>query len=208
MSARPQGHGRRRRQRRRDLRRGARARATTPTSCSSTSRRACRRARRSTSTRWAPLLGYEPNVVGTNDYDETAGSSVVVITAGLPRAPGMSRDDLVDDERADRRRRHREGRSPRRPTRSWSSSRTRSTRCATSRRTSRACRASACSAWPGSSTPRASDLHRLGDRRLGQGRHDARARRPRRPDGAARQRDPVGGVPLRKLVSDGARSRR
>jgi malate dehydrogenase len=42
-----------------------------------------------------PVLGYEPKVVGTNGYDETAGSDVVVITAGLPRQPGMSRDDLV-----------------------------------------------------------------------------------------------------------------
>jgi malate dehydrogenase len=41
------------------------------------------------------VLGYEPNVVGSNDYDATAGSDVVVITAGLPRSPGMSRDDLV-----------------------------------------------------------------------------------------------------------------
>src|SRR5579859_4669010 len=41
------------------------------------------------------VLGYEPNVVGSNSYEETAGSSVVVITAGLPRKPGMSRDDLV-----------------------------------------------------------------------------------------------------------------
>jgi malate dehydrogenase len=41
------------------------------------------------------VLGYEPNVVGTNGYEETAGSEVVVITAGLPRKPGMSRDDLV-----------------------------------------------------------------------------------------------------------------
>jgi malate dehydrogenase len=41
------------------------------------------------------VLGYEPNVVGSNDYDPTAGSDVVVITAGLPRSPGMSRDDLV-----------------------------------------------------------------------------------------------------------------
>src|SRR5262249_28611121 len=39
--------------------------------------------------------GYEPNVTGSNGYEETAGSSVVVITAGLPRSPGMSRDDLV-----------------------------------------------------------------------------------------------------------------
>jgi malate dehydrogenase len=41
------------------------------------------------------VLGFEPNVVGSNAYDETAGSDVVVITAGLPRSPGMSRDDLV-----------------------------------------------------------------------------------------------------------------
>jgi malate dehydrogenase len=41
------------------------------------------------------VLGYEPTVTGTNGYDETAGSDVVVVTAGLPRAPGMSRDDLV-----------------------------------------------------------------------------------------------------------------
>jgi malate dehydrogenase len=41
------------------------------------------------------VLGYEPRVVGSNGYDETAGSEVVVITAGLPRSPGMSRDDLV-----------------------------------------------------------------------------------------------------------------
>jgi len=41
------------------------------------------------------VLGYEPNVTGTNDYEPTAGSDVVVVTAGLPRSPGMSRDDLV-----------------------------------------------------------------------------------------------------------------
>jgi malate dehydrogenase len=41
------------------------------------------------------ILGYEASITGSNDYDATAGSSVVVITAGLPRAPGMSRDDLV-----------------------------------------------------------------------------------------------------------------
>jgi malate dehydrogenase len=42
-----------------------------------------------------PVLGYEANIVGSNGYEETAGSSVVVITAGVPRKPGMSRDDLV-----------------------------------------------------------------------------------------------------------------
>jgi malate dehydrogenase len=41
------------------------------------------------------VLGYEPNVSGSNGYEETEGSSVVVVTAGLPRSPGMSRDDLV-----------------------------------------------------------------------------------------------------------------
>jgi malate dehydrogenase len=41
------------------------------------------------------VLGYEPNVLGTNGYEGTAGSAVVVITAGKPRSPGMSRDDLV-----------------------------------------------------------------------------------------------------------------
>src|SRR5213079_1669983 len=40
-------------------------------------------------------LGYEPSIKGSNGYDETAGSDVVVVTAGLPRSPGMSRDDLV-----------------------------------------------------------------------------------------------------------------
>jgi malate dehydrogenase len=43
----------------------------------------------------APVLGYEPTVTGSNGYEETEGSDVVVITAGLPRKPGMSRDDLV-----------------------------------------------------------------------------------------------------------------
>ena len=41
------------------------------------------------------VLGYEPRVTGSNSYDESAGSDIVVITAGLPRSPGMSRDDLV-----------------------------------------------------------------------------------------------------------------
>jgi malate dehydrogenase len=43
----------------------------------------------------AAVLGFEPRIVGSNGYDETAGSDVVVITAGVPRKPGMSRDDLV-----------------------------------------------------------------------------------------------------------------
>jgi malate dehydrogenase len=42
-----------------------------------------------------PVVGYEPRIVGTNGYDETSGSDIVVITSGLPRKPGMSRDDLL-----------------------------------------------------------------------------------------------------------------
>jgi malate dehydrogenase len=41
------------------------------------------------------VAGFEPNVAGANDYEPTAGSDVVVVTAGKPRSPGMSRDDLV-----------------------------------------------------------------------------------------------------------------
>ena len=47
-----------------------------------------------------PILGFEPSITGTNGYEETAGSDVVVITAGLPRQPGMSRDDLVTKNEA------------------------------------------------------------------------------------------------------------
>src|ERR671937_663983 len=43
----------------------------------------------------APVEAYEPVIVGTNDYADTAGSDVVVITAGFPRQPGMSRMDLL-----------------------------------------------------------------------------------------------------------------
>ena len=42
-----------------------------------------------------PVVGHRSMVVGTNDYADTAGSDVVVITAGLPRKPGMSRMDLL-----------------------------------------------------------------------------------------------------------------
>ncbi len=42
-----------------------------------------------------PVLGYDSQVIGTNDYADTANSSIVVITSGFPRKPGMSRDDLV-----------------------------------------------------------------------------------------------------------------
>ena len=43
----------------------------------------------------APIDGYSTRLTGTADYADTAGSDIVVITAGLPRKPGMSRDDLI-----------------------------------------------------------------------------------------------------------------
>jgi malate dehydrogenase len=44
-----------------------------------------------------PILRFDANVIGTNDYEDTAGSDVVVITSGKPRQPGMSRTDLLND---------------------------------------------------------------------------------------------------------------
>jgi malate dehydrogenase len=43
----------------------------------------------------APVEGYDVKITGTNGYDDTVGSDIVVITAGFPRKPGMSRDDLL-----------------------------------------------------------------------------------------------------------------
>ena len=42
-----------------------------------------------------PIIGKDVRVVGANDYAETKGSDIIIITAGLPRKPGMSRDDLL-----------------------------------------------------------------------------------------------------------------
>ena len=44
----------------------------------------------------APIEGFDSRIIGTNSYDETAGSDIVVITAGIARKPGMSRDDLLN----------------------------------------------------------------------------------------------------------------
>ena len=43
-----------------------------------------------------PLVGSDARIIGTNDWKDTAGSDVVVITSGVPRKPGMSREDLVN----------------------------------------------------------------------------------------------------------------
>jgi malate dehydrogenase len=44
----------------------------------------------------APIEGFDSRIIGTNSYDETADSDIVVITAGIARKPGMSRDDLLN----------------------------------------------------------------------------------------------------------------
>jgi malate dehydrogenase len=43
----------------------------------------------------SPIVGFDSEIIGTTGYDDTVGSDVVVITAGIPRKPGMSRDDLL-----------------------------------------------------------------------------------------------------------------
>ena len=42
-----------------------------------------------------PIVGFDSKIIGTNSYADTAGSDVVVVSAGIPRKPGMSRDDLL-----------------------------------------------------------------------------------------------------------------
>jgi malate dehydrogenase len=43
----------------------------------------------------SPIMGFDSNIIGTTNYADTAGSDVIVVTAGIPRKPGMSRDDLL-----------------------------------------------------------------------------------------------------------------
>ena len=43
----------------------------------------------------APVVGHDASIMGTNDYADTAGSDIIVVTSGIPRKPGMSRDDLI-----------------------------------------------------------------------------------------------------------------
>src|SRR5262245_344168 len=43
----------------------------------------------------SPIVGFDSNIVGTTNYADTKNSDVVVVTAGIPRKPGMSRDDLL-----------------------------------------------------------------------------------------------------------------
>src|SRR3954454_20124002 len=43
----------------------------------------------------APVQGFDAKIIGTSNYEDTADSDIVIITAGIARKPGMSRDDLV-----------------------------------------------------------------------------------------------------------------
>ena len=43
-----------------------------------------------------PIEGFDPHILGTNDYVDITGAQVVIVTAGIPRKPGMSRDALLD----------------------------------------------------------------------------------------------------------------
>jgi len=44
----------------------------------------------------APVVGHDAHIIGTNNYDDTANSDVIVVTSGIARKPGMSRDDLLN----------------------------------------------------------------------------------------------------------------
>ena len=44
----------------------------------------------------APIVGHDAHIIGTNNYDDTANSDVIVVTSGIARKPGMSRDDLLN----------------------------------------------------------------------------------------------------------------
>ena len=43
----------------------------------------------------SPVQGFDANIIGTSNYEDTEDSDIVIITAGIARKPGMSRDDLV-----------------------------------------------------------------------------------------------------------------
>ena len=65
-------------------------------SYSSTSSKACPQGKGLDLLEAMPIEKRDSYVIGTNDYTDTANSDIVVITAGIPRKPGMSRDDLLN----------------------------------------------------------------------------------------------------------------
>ena len=151
------------------------------------------------------VLGYEPRVTGSNSYDESAGSDVVVITAGLPRSPGMSRDDLVATnekivkdvtEKAI-------AKSPEAILIVVSNPL--DAMCHVAKNVSGLAEGAGVRHGRDPRHRALLDLHRLGDAGFRQGRHRHGARWPRRPDGAGGQRDDGGRRPTSKV---GRRSRR
>ena len=102
MSGAPEGHRRRRRERRGDVRAGARA-ARLRRRRAVDIKEGLPQGKALDINQMGAVLGYEPNVVGSNGYEESAGSAVVVITAGLPRGAGHEPRRPRDDEREDRR---------------------------------------------------------------------------------------------------------
>ena len=132
----------------------------------------------------APIEGFDAKYLGANDYAAIAGADVVIVTAGFPRKPGMSRDDLLVANAkvvATRRR----GDQEERPDARDLSSPIRSTRWYWVMREAcglphdRVVGMAACSTAP------ASVFSRRGNERLGGGRHRIRARRPWQLHGAA-----------------------
>ena len=64
-------------------------------SCCSTSSKACRRGKALDLAQASPVEGFDASLTGASDYAPIAGADVVIVTAGVPRKPGMSRDDLI-----------------------------------------------------------------------------------------------------------------
>ena len=103
-----------------------------------------------------PIEKRDVHVIGANDYADTANSDIVVITAGIPRKPGMSRDDLLQTNYKIMSDVVEQGRRRLAELASSSSSPTRSTPWRRPRSSSPSSTASASSAWPACSTRRAS----------------------------------------------------
>ena len=135
----------------------------------------------------APVVGHDARVVGTNDYADTAGSDIIVVTSGLARQPGHEpRRPAGQERRASCGRVVRAGRGAVARTRSSSSSPIRSTRCATSRCTASGFPRERVLGMAGvldSARFRTFIAQELGVSRRGHA--CVRARRPRRHDGAA-----------------------
>ena len=133
----------------------------------------------------APVLGHDCRSAARNDYADTAGSDVIVVTSGLARQPGMSRDDLLAKNAGIVRGVVAAGCGRLARTRSSSSSPTRSTRCATWRSRRGFPRERVIGMAGVLDSARFRTLHRAGAGRLGDQHPRLRARRPRRHDGAA-----------------------